>query len=151
MHPRSRSGTRAGWAVLLRLRRPLARFQSRGSDAWTLIGASQSAALGPARIARVGSSSAASSAWRFFVWLSNSGRLAVVILVAAVFLILVIVGVPNADLVLHRPMPVGGIVWGDGSVVGGRATCDGGSRMFLGSVVGLTGVKIFTYWQNEGP
>ena len=48
-------------------------------------------------------------------------------------------------------MPVGGIVLGDGSVVGGRADCDGGSRMFLGSVVGLTGVKDSPPWADLPP
>ena len=45
---------------------------------------------------------------------------------------------------LHRP-PVGtfvpGIVSRGGSVVGGRANCDGGGRRLVGSIVGSTGVK----------
>jgi hypothetical protein len=52
---------------------------------------------------------------------------------------------------LHRPMPVGGIVLGGGSVVGGRADCDGGDRMFLGSIVGLTGVKVSPPWADLPP
>ena len=75
---------------------------------FTILSTSPARASNPsrARIARVGSSSAASSAWLIFVRLSNSGRLAVVILVAAVFLILVIVGVPNADLDFTGPCPL---------------------------------------------
>jgi hypothetical protein len=48
-------------------------------------------------------------------------------------------------------MPVGGIVLGDGSVVRGRADCDGGDRMFLGSIVGLTGVKDSPPWADLPP
>ena len=55
---------------------------------------------------------------------------------------------------LHRP-PVGtfvpGIVSRDGSVVGGRANCDGGGRRLVGSIVGSTGVKNASPWADLPP
>ena len=54
----------------------------------------------------------------------------------------------------HRS-PVGafvpGIVSRDGSVVGGRANCDGGGRRLLGSIVGSTGVKNASPWADFPP
>jgi hypothetical protein len=55
---------------------------------------------------------------------------------------------------LHRP-PVGtfvpGIVSRGGSVVGGRANCDGGGRRLVGSIVGSTGVKNASPWADLPP
>ena len=55
---------------------------------------------------------------------------------------------------LHRP-PVGtfvpGIVSRGGSVVGGRANCDGGGRRLVGSIVGSTGVKNASPWADFPP
>ncbi len=55
---------------------------------------------------------------------------------------------------LHRP-PVGtfvpGIVSRGGSVVGGRADCDGGGRRLVGSIAGSTGVKNASPWADLPP
>jgi len=55
---------------------------------------------------------------------------------------------------LHRPLVgtfVSGIVSRDGSVVGGRADCDGGGRRLVGSIVGSTGVKNASPWADLPP